>query len=169
MKNYFISLLVVLTLLFSLSAYSVPKTNTALIFTLNGLSNLGVSNYQGGIGGKLGVGPFALRGSIGGDYFFSNGGTDSKNLFSTFGLLVDIGSTKTTTAYLGAEVQYDYVEPIANTVYGLAGVLGGEIFVMDNVSLGAESKVLINHNVASGTTNVTISNVTSNFLLNIYF
>ena len=150
----------------------------ALLFSLNGLSNLGAGNFMGGVGAKyyfqdnmafrLGVG-FGWNGYT----QTVTGGNDQKD--HTIGFSLDPGITYTiatsgpVSAYVGGQVMFgwqqetkEYLgeydkEVITGTNFGFGGLAGVEWFPWNNVSLSAEYGLSLSFGsgsdeVTSGTT-----------------
>lgn len=140
----------------------------AVLFTLEGLSNIGTTPYNGGIGGKFYLtNKMALRGSFGGTYTSAPGESWPVTTV-TAALLNDVMGTENTNAYLGVEGHFNHFQPETNT-YGLAGVVGGEFFPWKNVSLSSEYKVVFDHNTQDNITTVSLGKNLANFTLAIYF
>jgi opacity protein-like surface antigen len=177
-----------LTILFSLiliTAFTFPAQSqdnsdagkVGLIFVLNGLNDLGVGAYNGGIGAKFYLtNHMALRGSLGASYTKYDETEivedtkvvttkEKSNFFLTTGLLFELFKTKNTAGYVGPEISLNRVESV-NTL-GFGGVVGAEFFVVDGVSLGAEYKISFDNK--AGYWNVAFPQTGGNFLLNIYF
>ena len=153
---------------------NTPKTKSgdrAWLFNVEGLSNWGAGNYNGGVGGKMYISDgTAIRLSLG----FANSSTTRKNLrspipvgqtaeekitgtsFSVYpAILYNLASSTTIVPYIGGQVgltwgKVDIDNPdfeanakwnTSSTTFGLAGLLGVEWFAWTNVSVGAEYRL----------------------------
>lgn len=142
MKKLF-TLFAILALLLSLTAVA-PAQEThigtvAAIGSFGGLGNLSFGSYNSGAGVKLYVAPgTAVRAGL--SYSrLDNNGTISTDYSVTGGLSFDLLSTSNTKGYLGGLVTYDHASTGESALYGMAAVAGFEVFVINNVSIGAES------------------------------
>lgn len=169
---FIISIFLVVSLLIPNTSISQTKQGKiAVLFTFNGLSYIGTTPFNGGVGLKYYLlDDIALRGSLGGSYISNeNENTKYTNLNLSAAVLLDILGTENTNAYLGGEILYDHQEPIVNNIYSIAGIVGGEFFPWKNVSLSTEYKILINRDNLNKLTNVTLGKNIANFTLAIYF
>lgn len=141
-----------------------------LVFVFNGLSELGVSPFNGGIGAKYYLADkFALRGSVGG-YYKKNDETSTNQINLTGAALWEILKSKNTAGYFGGEIGYTNTktEETVNQ-FSIAGIVGAEFEVFNNVALGAEYKVLYAKQSNPDAWGISFANNTTAFLLNIYF
>ena len=171
MKKLFI-LFAMLALLLSLTAVA-PAQQThvgtiAVIGEFNGLSNLGVGSYNGGAGVKLYVAPgTAVRAGL--SYSrMDNQGTVSTTYGITGGLSFDLLSTTNTKGYLGGVASYDHASTGESALYGFGAVAGFEVFVIDNVSLGAESTLSYKKASDADISTLTLNPPTGALLITIY-
>ncbi len=130
--------------------------NTALMFTLQGLNNLGAGEYNGGAGFQIFVAEnFALRTAIGvnqtsktsysGDDEFTN---SSFKLDFAPGVRVNLANNRTVAGYVGGEILLSLTSETdegANSEtttsmlgFGIGGFFGAEWFPWENVSISAE-------------------------------
>ena len=181
MKNL-ITLLFTIVLTLALTTSTLAQTKPAcekndagkvgLVFLFNGLDNLGVTPFNGGIGAKYYLSNiFVLRGSVGG--FYSKTDEQSSNRFSVSGAtLWEVLKSKNTTGYIGAELAYSKAKiserpEISRTSIG--GILGGEFEVFQNVALGAEYKIQLANQSNPDAWKFSVGENTASFILNIYF
>lgn len=145
-------------------SYRAKSGDNALLFKLRGLSDLGVDNFDGGIGYQYyfgGGNHVALRFGLGANYSLESqdkpeiGTKDYRNTVLGFsfypGIRYNFGTSSNILAYMGTELIFainnekeegrDFTDIIreekANT-YGAGFFLGAEWFVVRNVSLSAE-------------------------------
>ena len=171
MKRTFIALLFLAMLVGFCSAgfaQANKEGKVAVLFTLNGLSELGTTPYNGGVGLKYYLtNGLAVRGSLGGSYTTGSDIETSTDAIASAGITSDILGTENTVAYVGGEVQYVHSNPSYNA-YGFAGIIGGEFFPWNNVSLSTEYKILVSR-PGDGVTTVSLGKNLANFTLAIYF
>lgn len=138
MKTLLISIIIALAVSVSMGQNKVGQAGEkALLFTFSGFSDLGVHNVNGGAGIRYypatGV---SLRGTLGTTVVTGNDqNATSANVSGA--ILFDLGSTSNTNVYLGPVVTYQHADPNLNS-YQIGGVLGGEFFPWQHVSLSAE-------------------------------
>lgn len=131
--------------------------STAMMFTLNGLQNLGAGNFMGGFGiNHFLSDDFALRGGLGfgmnsraageGDAKMTS---DSTTINIAPGLRVNLANNKNIAMYVGGQVMFGISSTTnktgstetgssSSTSIGVGGFAGAEWFPWDNVSLGLE-------------------------------
>jgi len=182
MKKFTFSAFLILVMLLSLCAVGqaqpTKEGKAAILFTFEGLSNLGTTPYNGGIGLKYYItNRIALRGSLGGSFVKA----DAKSRFATntiasAGITTDVFGTENTNAYIGGEILFNHFDPIYEPVYepvintyGIGCVFGGEFFPWKNVSLGTEYKIVLDQDSQADHTMISLGKNFANFTLAIYF
>ncbi len=168
---------------------AMPKSKSgdkAVLFTLNGLSNLGAGNFQGGIGGKYYISDGnALRLGLG---FGTNStttkyngapgtGSDIKGSNTAFSFspafLHNLNTSGPVVAYIGAQVSFVSTSSTtenpgfvtnnkvhdSGTIFGIAGIFGVEWFAWNNISLAAEYQLA--YASGSGTHENTVGGTTT--------
>ena len=173
MKKFIFSAFLILVMLFSLCAVGqaqpTKEGKAAILFTFEGLSNLGTTPYNGGIGLKYYItNRIALRGSLGGSFITAKANSTT-NTIASAGITTDVFGTENTNAYIGGEVLFNHSEPVVINTYGVAGIIGGEFFPWKNVSLGAEYKIVVRRDTQADDTMISLGNNFANFTLAIYF
>ncbi len=173
----------------SLGFAGEPKTkmgDEALLFSLSGLSNLGVWTYGGGLGMKYYFqDDMAFRGSLGfnlnsstqKDPATANPGPDHKitNLgFSLMpGIQYNLSSNGPVVAFVGGAASFSWssnthenmgyvagTKTVASsTAFGIGAFAGFEWFAWDNISLGGEYNFMLN--IGSSSTENTAGGVTA--------
>jgi len=133
----------VLLLICSVGAVTAQTTHPgtiAAIGTFNGLSNLGFGNYNGGAGVKFYF-TKDLAAKTGVSYSrIDDNGSITRTYGVNGGLTYDILSTENTKGYFGGVLSYNHQVETDN-LYGYAAVAGFEVFIIKNVSLGAETQL----------------------------
>ena len=173
MKKFIFSAFLILVMLFSFCAVGqaqpTKEGKAAILFTFEGLSNLGTTPYNGGIGLKYYItNRIALRGSLGGSFITAKANSTT-NTIASAGITTDVFGTENTNAYIGGEVLFNHSEPVVINTYGVAGIIGGEFFPWKNVSLGAEYKIVVRRDTQADDTMISLGNNFANFTLAIYF
>ncbi len=161
MKRILALLVVATVATFGLSAQAdnlrTKGGDMSLLFTLNGLQNLGAGNYMGGVGiGYYLSNGLQLRGGIG---FGSNsettgtGDAEAKTSSSTFtiapAIRYNLMQSSTVVGYTGLQVGFTSTSgsttvggnetgSSSGSTIGAGVILGGEWFPWSNVSLGLE-------------------------------
>ncbi len=188
MKKLITIALVLLLVPFLLQAQDASSKRSAgdkaLLFSLNGLGNLGAGNYMGGVGFKYYFSnTMALRASLG---FGSSSETkkapsssqaDEKTTDMAFsiapGIVVDLVHNSAVVGYVGGQIMYtmssntvenpNYVKDtkteVTGNTFGAGVFLGAEWYPWNNVSLSAE--YLLGFSTTSGKNKVTIGSTTT--------
>lgn len=160
--------LVAVAFLTPTSAVAQGNPDNALLFTFNGLSNLGTSAFNGGIGAKHFIdNNTAVVGSFG--YSSTAGDVDETSV--TLGLQNYCGefTGNGVNAFYGFEGSYGYTGATEVSTYGVGAFVGAEVFVLKNTSLGAEYGVGYTTDSVGGNEAFSVGAQSGQFTLAFYF
>jgi hypothetical protein len=172
MKQLFIIILAVLMLCSIGTAQWQKPTNAgnfSVVGEFSGLSYIGVTNFNGGFGGRLYLAKnTSVRGTVGGTVTSGSG----ENWHSTNvsgALLFDLFGGESTSLYFGPQVYYTHAYNNAET-YTYSGVVGVQVYKIfsDGLSFAFEYPLGFTHDTQMNQNIWTFGSTSGSLIINVH-